>query len=84
MTFRTLREEDFLNSNLRSNILGNLPKSEIDAKLIRGDMKGEDGEKWVLKDENNRLALWQHSGALDHWKGESGGLFSLLETRARS
>lgn len=75
MTYRTLKEEDFLNSNLRANILGNLPRSEIPTDLIRGDMQGADGEKWVLTDENNRLAIWQHSGALDHWKGESCGLF---------
>lgn len=66
-------ESDFLNSNLRANILTNLPRNEIEAKLILGDMSGQDqdGEKWVLKDGNNPLMTWQKKGALDHWKGMS-------------
>ncbi|KAA1466507.1 hypothetical protein DENSPDRAFT_831357 [Dentipellis sp. KUC8613] len=67
LEFRKPRESDFLGSHLRAHVFETLADREVDFKLIRGESE-EDGEKYVLKDQNNKLNAWQADGALDHWK----------------
>ncbi|KAI0053647.1 hypothetical protein FA95DRAFT_474802 [Auriscalpium vulgare] len=66
LNFRKPVEADYLNSPLRSHIFDSLTAREVPLGLVGGTLEGDD-EKYVLKDERNRLHDWQHESALEHW-----------------
>jgi hypothetical protein len=55
---------------MRSKVLGNIGAwAEVQSNIILGNIDDQDYDKWILKDEANKLNVWQKPSALEHWKG---------------
>jgi len=70
LDFRPAVQEDFLDSWLRYYILGQLMDNEVTENEIVGDVPQTVVEKirWVLTDRDNKLGVYQHQSAVEHWK----------------
>ncbi|KAI0036731.1 hypothetical protein K488DRAFT_75740 [Vararia minispora EC-137] len=67
--FRQAIQADYLGSHLRANVLAHLDSTrEVRAEVITGDIRGQEYEKWIIKDAANKLNEWQKPSALEHWK----------------
>ena len=68
LDFRPAVKKDFLESWLRSYVLGQLMDNELTEKEVVGNVPQEEVKNWVLTDRDNRLGVYQHQSAIEHWK----------------
>lgn len=72
LSFRPATEPDFLGTQSRQYILGQLQDHEVDLELILGNITTAESGQLVLTDAKNDLNELQKKGAIEHFSGRFG------------